>query len=50
MRSTGTPVPATHTSPAAAGMDTYISKPVDFAVVEEEIERFCGTGSVPQPH
>jgi CheY-like chemotaxis protein len=34
----------------AAGMDGYIAKPVDFGVVEEEIERFCGTGSVPQPH
>jgi len=27
----------------AAGMDAYISKPVDFGVVQEEIERCCGT-------
>jgi PAS domain S-box-containing protein len=26
----------------AAGMDAYISKPVDFDVVQEEIERCCG--------
>jgi hypothetical protein len=31
-------------------MDGYISKPVDFASVQEEIERYCGTSSVPQPH
>jgi PAS domain S-box-containing protein len=34
----------------AAGMDGYIAKPVDFNSVQQEIERFCGSGSVPQPH
>ena len=29
----------------AAGMDAYIAKPVDFDVVQEEIERFCGAAA-----
>ena len=33
----------------AAGMDAYIAKPVDFDAVQDEIERFCGAGTVPQP-
>ena len=47
---TASVLPEDRESCLAAGMDTYISKPVDFAVVEEEIERFCGAGLVPQPH
>jgi len=47
---TASVLPEDRESCLAAGMDTYISKPVDFGVVEEEIERFCGAGSVPQPH
>jgi PAS domain S-box-containing protein len=33
----------------AAGMDGYISKPVDFGAVQEAIERFCATGAAPRP-
>ena len=47
---TASVLPEDRESCLAAGMDTYISKPVDFRVVEEEIERFCGAASVPQPH
>jgi CheY-like chemotaxis protein len=47
---TASVLPEDRDSCLAAGMDTYISKPVDFRVVEEEIERFCGAASVPQPH
>jgi CheY-like chemotaxis protein len=47
---TASVLPKDRESCLAAGMDAYISKPVDFGVVEEEIERFCGAGSVPQPH
>ncbi|HEY6937988.1 MAG TPA: response regulator, partial [Terriglobales bacterium] len=47
---TASVLPEDRESCLAAGMDTYISKPVDFGVVEEEIERFCGAGSVPRPH
>ena len=34
----------------AVGMDAYVSKPVDFDAVLEQIDRFCGAGSVSQPH
>ncbi len=47
---TASVLPEDRESCLAAGMDTYISKPVHFGVVEEEIERFCGAASVPQPH
>ncbi|HKT69114.1 MAG TPA: response regulator, partial [Terriglobales bacterium] len=33
----------------AAGMDGYIAKPVKFDLVQQEIERLCGTASVPAP-
>jgi CheY-like chemotaxis protein len=33
----------------AAGMDGFISKPVDLDAVQEAIERHCGTGAAPQP-
>jgi two-component system sensor histidine kinase/response regulator len=46
---TASVLPEDRQSCLAAGMDTYVSKPVDFGVVEEEIERFCGAGLVPQP-
>jgi CheY-like chemotaxis protein len=45
---TASVLPEDRQSCLAAGMDTYISKPLNFGVVEEEIERFCGPGSVPQ--
>ena len=47
---TASVLPEDRDSCLAAGMDGYISKPVDFASVQEEIERYCGTSSVPQPH
>jgi len=43
-------MPQDRESCLAAGMDGYISKPVDFNSVEEEIERYCVASSVPRPH
>ncbi|HEU5335260.1 MAG TPA: response regulator [Terriglobales bacterium] len=34
----------------AAGMDAYLTKPVDFDGLQEQIERFCGITAAPQPH
>ena len=34
----------------AAGMDGYLTKPVDFDRLQEHIERFCGLAAAPQPH
>ena len=45
---TASVLPEDRESCLAAGMDAYISKPVDFAVVREEIERFCGVSCAPQ--
>jgi PAS domain S-box-containing protein len=45
---TASVLPEDRESCLAAGMDTYISKPVNFEVVQEEIERFCGAGTVPR--
>lgn len=39
---TASVLPADRERCLAAGMDAYISKPVDFDVVQEEIERCCG--------
>jgi signal transduction histidine kinase/CheY-like chemotaxis protein len=46
---TASVLPEDRESCLAAGMDTYIAKPVDFDVVQDEIERLC-SGAVPQPH
>ena len=34
----------------AAGMDGYLTKPVDFDGLQEHIERFCGLAAAPRPH
>jgi len=47
---TASVLPEDRDSCMAAGMDGYISKPVDFDSVQEEIERYCGSSPVPQPH
>ena len=45
---TASVLPEDRESCLAAGMDTYISKPVGFDAVQDEIERLCGAGAVPQ--
>ena len=47
---TASVLPEDRDSCLAAGMDGYISKPVDFDSVQEEIERYCGSSPIPQPH